>query len=295
MGGLFTGALLARNGYRVTVLEQNAAVGGGLQTFVRSGERFETGMHMLGGFRPGGSVRRICHYLGILDQLKIRPTDDDCMDSLHYLAEGERFAIPCGRERFAESFAARFPAEADGVRRYVEALYRLSDEVGMFRLREAQGSIFSHSEEFLLPADELIARYVADPRLRDILAYMNPMYGGVARHTPAYIHALVNVLYIDGEDRFVDGSSQLAEALAGVIRANGGEVATRARVGTSPVRNVRSVMPKPRRAAAMRPTATSRRSTPARCCGCSMRRRCPGPTARGSSRFPTATRPLRST
>lgn len=119
MGGLFTGALLARNGYRVTVLEQNAAVGGGLQTFVRSGERFETGMHMLGGFRPGGSVRRICHYLGILDQLKIRPTDDDCMDSLHYLAEGERFAIPCGRERFAESFAARFPAEADGVRRYV--------------------------------------------------------------------------------------------------------------------------------------------------------------------------------
>lgn len=52
MGGLFTGALLARNGYRVTVLEQNAAVGGGLQTFVRSGERFETGMHMLGGFRP---------------------------------------------------------------------------------------------------------------------------------------------------------------------------------------------------------------------------------------------------
>lgn len=230
MGGLFTGALLARNGYRVTVLEQNAVVGGGLQTFVRSGERFETGMHMLGGFRPGGSVRRICHYLGILDQLKIRPTDDDCMDSLHYLAEGERFAIPCGRERFAESFAARFPAEADGVRRYVEALYRLSDEVGMFRLREAQGPIFSHSEEFLLPADELIARYVADPRLRDILAYMNPMYGGVARHTPAYIHALVNVLYIDGEDRFVDGSSQLAEALAGVIRANGGEVATRARV-----------------------------------------------------------------
>ena len=38
------------------------------------------------------------------------------------------------------------------------------------------------------------------------------------------------LLYIDGEDRFVDGSSQLAEALAGVIRANGGEVATRARV-----------------------------------------------------------------
>lgn len=230
LGGLFTGALLARNGYRVTVLEKNTTPGGGLQTFVRNGERFETGMHMLGGFRPGGSIARICHYLGILDRLKIRPTDADCMDSLRYLDEDEHYAIPGGREPFTNYFAERFPHEADAVRRYVDALYRLSEEVGMFYLREDMSSIFSHSEEFLCPADELIARYVKDPRLRDTLAYMNPMYGGVAHHTPAYIHALVNVLYINGEDRFVDGSSQLAEALADVIRAGGGRVVTRAEV-----------------------------------------------------------------
>lgn len=228
LGGLFTGALLARNGCRVTVLEKNATPGGGLQTFVRGGERFETGMHMLGGFRPGGSIARICHYLGVLDRLKLRPTDPDCMDSLLYLEEGERYAIPGGRERFTEYFAGLFPHEAEGIRRYVDTLYRLSEEVGMFYLREDSASIFSHSEEFLCPADELIARYVGDPRLRDVLAYMNPMYGGVAHHTPAYIHALVNVLYINGEDRFVDGSSQLAEALADVIRAGGGRVETRA-------------------------------------------------------------------
>lgn len=230
MGGLFTGALLARNGYCVTVLEKNATPGGGLQTFVRGGERFETGMHMLGGLREGGSIRRICHYLGIMERLKIRRTDATCMDSLHYLAEDDRYEIPCGREPFADYLAGRFPAEAEAVRRYVEAIYRLSEEVGMFRLREASDSIFAHSGEFLCPADELIARYITDPRLRDVLAYMNPMYGGVAHHTPAYIHALVNVLYIDGEDRFVDGSSQLAEALADVIRNADGEVITRAEV-----------------------------------------------------------------
>lgn len=228
LGGLFTGALLARNGCRVTVLEKNATPGGGLQTFVRGGERFETGMHMLGGFRRGGSLARICHYLGVLDRLKLRPTDSDCMDSLLYLEEGERYAIPGGRERFTEYFAGLFPHEAEGIRRYVDTLYRLSEEVGMFYLREDSASIFSHSEEFLCPADELIARYVGDPRVRDVLAYMNPMYGGVAHHTPAYIHALVNVLYINGEDRFVDGSSQLADALADVIRAGGGRVETRA-------------------------------------------------------------------
>ena len=63
IGGLFTGALLSREGYRVTVLEKNATAGGGLQTFTRGGLTFETGMHILGGLRRGGSVYKICNYL----------------------------------------------------------------------------------------------------------------------------------------------------------------------------------------------------------------------------------------
>ena len=53
---------------------------------------------------------------------------------------------------------------------------------------------------------------------------MNPMYGGVAGHTPAYVHALISVLYIDGTDRFAGGSQQLATALAEVIENAGGKV-----------------------------------------------------------------------
>ena len=54
LGGLFTGALLTKEGYEVTVVEKNAVAGGGLQTFSRGGITFETGMHILGGLRPGG-------------------------------------------------------------------------------------------------------------------------------------------------------------------------------------------------------------------------------------------------
>ena len=35
IGGLFTGAFLARNGVKVTVLEKNMIIGGGLQCFRR--------------------------------------------------------------------------------------------------------------------------------------------------------------------------------------------------------------------------------------------------------------------
>lgn len=37
LGGLMTGALLAKEGYRITVLEKNAIIGGGLQNFCREG------------------------------------------------------------------------------------------------------------------------------------------------------------------------------------------------------------------------------------------------------------------
>ena len=85
LGGLFTGALLAKEGLHVTVLEKNKQIGGGLQTFYRREIGFETGMHLLGGIRPGGSIYKLCKYLGIMDSMDIRDTDHDCMDQITYL------------------------------------------------------------------------------------------------------------------------------------------------------------------------------------------------------------------
>lgn len=224
LGGLFTGALLAKEGYQVTVLEKNHVIGGGLQTFMYKGVRFETGMHIMGGFFQGGALQRICSYLGIMDQLSIRDVDDDCMDSITYLSDQKTYRIAKGREGFIDSLSREFPSQHDHLVDYVDALYRLANEVDLFYLRRGRVDIFTHSLQFMMPADELIATYITDPKLQDVLAYMNPMYGGVAHHTPAYIHALINVLYIDGACRFNGGSQQLADGLASVILAHGGAV-----------------------------------------------------------------------
>ena len=60
LGGLFTGAILAKEGIDVTVLEKNATLGGGLQTFSRFGEDFDTGLHIIGGMHEGGNTLRLC-------------------------------------------------------------------------------------------------------------------------------------------------------------------------------------------------------------------------------------------
>lgn len=224
MGGLFTGAFLAKEGYRITVLEKNRTVGGGLQCFRRHGELFETGMHILGGFQEGGNLNKICKYLGILSKLAIRPTDEQTIDSITYQTEGKTYSIPRTRERFVEYFAREFPGEHQNIRRYVDAMYALSEEVNLFHLRKGNDSIMTHSEDFAIPVDEFIAKYVKAPRLRAVLAYMNPMYGGVAGHTPAYIHALINVLYIEGSSQFEGGSQQLADALCEVIEQHRGRI-----------------------------------------------------------------------
>lgn len=224
VGGLFTGAILAREGLRVTVLEKNATAGGGLQSYSRFGEIFDTGMHVVGGMYEGGSTRRILDWLGIGSRLHLRDVDKDVTDSIFVSKDGRTYRISGGRDNFVKALAAEFPAQEQNLREYVAALYRIADEVDMFYLRPARERVYS--DEFLLSANALIDKYITDDRLRSLVAYFNPFYGGVKDMTPAYIHAIVSVLYINGPTRFAGGSYLLAEELKSFIERNGGSVLT---------------------------------------------------------------------
>lgn len=226
VGGLFLGAILAKEGFRVTIVEKNSTIGGGLQTFRRFGESFDTGMHIIGGMRGGGNIQRICRYLGIDATAFIRDIDDDCSARLYFAEDKQYYKISSGRERFVDSLAEVFPSQKDCLRQYVDALYRLSSEADLFYLRSSTSFFPQHSEEFTMPATAFIAKYISDEKLRSVLAYMNPLYGGVYMETPAYVHALINVLYINGVSRFADGSSHFANLLADVVRNGGGEIIT---------------------------------------------------------------------
>ena len=65
VGGLFTGAMLAKKGYEVTILEQLPVFGGGLYSYERNGETWLTGMHIISGLQPDGPLAQILDELGI--------------------------------------------------------------------------------------------------------------------------------------------------------------------------------------------------------------------------------------
>lgn len=244
LGGLFTGAILSKEGFRVTVLEKNSTIGGGLQTFHRFGESFDTGMHIIGGMQEGGNIRRLCEWLGIADKIRIKDVDSFCTDRLYFAEDRQFYTMAQGREGFVECLANQFPQQKTNLSAYVDAIYRLVDEIDIFNLRVSDNFFPTHTDEFFMAADQFIAKYISDRRLRSIIAYMNPFYGGRKDQTPAYIHSLISVLYINGTSRFVGGSSHFADLLAEVITDGGGDVLVNAPVTHIDVENrhVKAVM-----------------------------------------------------
>ncbi len=226
LGGLFTGAILAKEGMQVTVLEKNATAGGGLQTFRRFGEKFDTGMHVIGGMQPGGNIWRICQYLGIADKVDLKDVDDDCTDSLYFAEDKTTYRIRKGKDGFVESLAEHFPEERDNLKAYVEAVFGITDDVDLFNLRPSTDMFKIHTEDFTMAADAFVAKYIKDSKLRSVVSYMNPLYGGRHDETPAFVHAIITCLYIKGASRFVGGSDKFADLLTAVIEEAGGKVVT---------------------------------------------------------------------
>lgn len=224
LGGLFTGAILAKEGLDVTVLEKNKIIGGGLQSFRRFGELFDTGMHIIGGMQKGGNIRRICEYLGIWKDVHILDTDPENIDSIFFSEDKRTYHIARGKVGFIESLSKDFPAQKENLKAYIEALYKVADEVDLFYLRPSPEYMQVHSDDFHMSASEFIAKYITDERLQSVVAYLNPLYGGKDGVTPAYIHALISVLYIEGSSRFAGGSILFARTLSDVITGHGGRV-----------------------------------------------------------------------
>lgn len=77
LGGLLCGSILSRHGYGVCLLEKGFQPGGALQTFVREGIRFDTGLHSVGGLGPGEPLERIFRPLGLTELPWERMEEDE--------------------------------------------------------------------------------------------------------------------------------------------------------------------------------------------------------------------------
>lgn len=227
LGGLSCGALLARHGFAVTVLEQGAQAGGCLQSFVRAGAKFETGMHFVGSADPGQAFRRLLYGFE-LDELPLERLDPAAYDVI--TLGRDEFPWANGAEAFVESLASSFPAERDGLHRYMQLVENIAAASPLRAATASDAALQAMMDYRLRSVDEVVDTLVRDPLLRRVLVGNAPLYAGRFGHTPFTSHAFITDFYNRSAFRIVGGSEQMAERLVHSIENRGGRVETRCRV-----------------------------------------------------------------
>jgi all-trans-retinol 13,14-reductase len=173
--------MLAKNGYRVSVLEKNAQLGGCLQNFVRSGVKFETGMHYIGSMEEGQTLYRFFRYLSLLPDVKLCPLDKTAYDIISIA--GERFSFANGKERFVESLAQRFPNERRGLQRYMQTIEDVAGQSPMYSLRRTDSLLLLNLTYVQQSASDFIASVTTNSLLQQVLAGNLPLYAGAKGKT----------------------------------------------------------------------------------------------------------------
>ena len=221
LGGLVAAVILAKEGYKVGVLEKNNQFGGNLQTFVRDKTIFDTGIHYIGGLSEGQNLYKYFKYLGIMDDLNLKKMDEDGFDIISFEDTDEEFPHAQGYDNFINQLVKYFPDERATIETYCEDVKETCNSFPLYNL-EWEGKY--DSEILGVNAKKYIDDLTENKKLRAVLAGSNFLYAGIADKSPFYVHALSVNSYIQSSWRCINGGSQITKQLIKQLKAHGGEI-----------------------------------------------------------------------
>ena len=204
LGGLECGALLAKRGLKVLVLERSNQPGGCMQSFRRGGLHYDTGLHYVGGLAPGQTMYDAFAELGLLD-LPWERMDDD-FD--HVVISGRRFAFHQGYEAFAEGLAKDFPHQREALQSYVLRLQNITP---------ADMDVCAYDYLCQTFSDEMLVNVVSAAAMKTELR---------KESLPLFNFAHTCSSYIESSWRLRGDGNLLVNKLISTIEAAGGEVRT---------------------------------------------------------------------
>lgn len=223
MSGLFTGALLAKNGYQVTVLEKNHIIGGGLQSFRRGDAVFNTGLQAFGGYEPGMLFYQMVQYIGINEsKLNIVPLNEES-EVIVQTKTGHCYRLPKGRIAFEKYLSNQFPDQAKGLNGLLNELEKISQTFDYIWFRQPQ--VHPEISDYIyMTADQLIRKYLTNEELINVLGYFTIHHGYQFHHIPALEFGMMTVLMLSGLQTIAGGTINLANGFADYICEHEGQI-----------------------------------------------------------------------
>ena len=242
LGGLTAGALFARAGHRVLVLERNDTIGGAATTYLRHGRRFEASLHeTTAPGMPGDPKTAIFRALGLDKTIELVPID--IFQQVRSPLLGEPFNLPHGLDRVTAALTARFPEAEAGIASFMAQIGRSLEAVALFSDRHDGTWWRGHAAD--LPLDlwalvrdmgaslsEVMRRHFGDDDLvKLVLAANLPYYSDDPDRFWWLGFAIAQGGYLAGGGHYIKGGSgRLTARLADIIREGGGAVQTGHRV-----------------------------------------------------------------
>ncbi|MFC1852971.1 phytoene desaturase family protein [candidate division CSSED10-310 bacterium] len=250
IGGLTAGALLARAGFEIMVIDQADRIGGCCQCFTRSGHRFDAADSMFLGCGPQGynSLHYVFQKLGLTFELAEL---DPCYT---FEVPGQRFAVGRDLSALIKEMSSHDPDRERQLRRFHSTLNifrRAVDRIPFERpLTPKEGLTWLLKNWWVLPLlsigdrlpfTRLLHYAVSDPTLKSILNYqLKAFVPDNPGRTPALLAAiLLTETHRGGLHYPRGGSGRFAASLRNVIKKAGGSFLLSNRVTEILVKNER--------------------------------------------------------
>lgn len=222
LGGLECGYILAKNGLKVTILEQERVVGGCLQSFHRRGTLLDTGFHYVGALGEGEALNRLFTYFDLMN-LPWKQLDTDCFDEI--VIGNQSFPMATGHANFYNALIEHFPHEKEGLKCYLDTLKYVGDHIFDNFLSQSDGQSLNETY-FARSAYEFLNETIQNPLLRKVLSGASLKMELNAPTLPLYTFAQINDSYIRSAWRLQGGGQSMVDKLAHSIENMGGTVLT---------------------------------------------------------------------
>ncbi len=234
LGGLTSGALLAQDGYKVTLLEQHNIVGGCATTFKRKGGFIcEVGLHEMDGVYSNPRIKEIFNTLDIYNNVEFIKPDE----FFSVTTKNGTFTMPDDIQKAQKKLIKKFPHEQKGIEKYFKLIGSVSKE-----LETLPSASWYHYLLFPLlfsnillyrnqTVTEVLDKIIENDELKLLLNANVQYYNDTPDTLSFLLHSVAQYSYYSGGGWFIKGGSQkLSDHLGKVIIDNGGEIITKANV-----------------------------------------------------------------
>ncbi|MBU0482890.1 MAG: NAD(P)/FAD-dependent oxidoreductase [Proteobacteria bacterium] len=234
ISGLTAAGLLAKNGRKVVIVEQNKKPGGALRRFKRAGIPFDIGFHYSGGLGQGQILQVLWEYLGVLAGIKAVPLHPAGCDFLKFRESGTEVKAFYSYDLLQNELCRVFPQESAGIELYLGKIKEICAKNPFYNLNLELTPFlknFTVSTTSTL-ADNIISM-VSNQELQAVLAAPAFLHGVSPNQVDINMHAVVAHGYYSGAFGIDGGGQAIIDEFVTKLTATGVEIIT-----DSPVENI---------------------------------------------------------